>query len=51
MPTFLAAYLIVWFTVLAYVLRLGGEQRRLRRMADGLQAQFKKQQSARQRAA
>ena len=40
MLTFMIAYLIVWLAVLAYLVRLGGEQRRLRRTADALQAQF-----------
>ena len=51
MLTFMTAYLVVWFAVLAYMLRLGGEQRRLRRMAEALQAQFEKQRPPRQRAA
>jgi CcmD family protein len=51
MLTFVTAYLIVWFAVLAYMLRLGGEQRRLRRTAEALREQFDKQRPARQRAA
>ena len=47
MLTFMTAYLVVWFAVLAYVLRLGGEQRRLRRTAEALQAQFEKQRPPR----
>ena len=43
MFTFLTAYLIVWFASLAYMLRLGGEQRRLRRTAEALQAEFENQ--------
>ena len=50
MLTFMAAYLVVWFALFAYMLRLGGEQRRLRRAAEALQAQFEKQRSSRQRA-
>ncbi len=51
MFTFMSAYLIVWLAVLAYVVRLGGQQRRLQRTAEALQAQFEKQQPSRQRAA
>jgi CcmD family protein len=51
MLTFMIAYLIVWLAALAYLVRLGGEQRRLRRTADALQAQLQKQRPARQRAA
>jgi len=47
----MTAYLVVWLAVLAYVLRLGGEQRRLRRAAEALQAEFEKQRPPRQRAA
>ena len=43
MLTFMSAYLTVWLAVLAYMVRLGGEQRRLRRAAEALQAQFEKQ--------
>ena len=43
MFTFMTAYLIVWFAVLAYMVRLGREQRRLRRTAEALQTQFEKQ--------
>jgi CcmD family protein len=50
MLTFMSAYLIVWFAVLAYMLRLGSQQRRLRRMAEDLQKQAL-QKPARQRAA
>jgi CcmD family protein len=41
MFTFMTAYLIVLFAVLAYVVRLGGQQRRLRRIAELLQKQAK----------
>jgi CcmD family protein len=51
MLSFMTAYLIVWFAVLAYMVRLGGEQRRLRRIAEALQAEFEKQKPSRQRAA
>jgi len=51
MFTFMAAYLIVWLAVLAYLVRLGGEQRRLRHMAEALQAHFEKRRPSRQRAA
>ncbi len=51
MLTFMTAYLIVWLAVLAYVVRLSGEQRRLRRTAEALQAQFQKERPSRQRAA
>jgi CcmD family protein len=44
MLTFMTAYLVVWFAVLAYVLRLGGQQRRLRRTAEALQAELEEQQ-------
>jgi len=47
----MTAYLVVWFAVLAYMLRLGGEQRRLRRQAEALQAQFENQRPPLQRAA
>jgi CcmD family protein len=50
MLTFMTAYLIVWFAVLAYMLRLGSQQRRLGRMAEALQKQAA-QKPARQRAA
>ncbi len=51
MFTFMTAYLIVWFAALAYLVRLGREQRRLRRTADALQTQFEKQDAARRKAA
>ena len=51
MLTFMTAYLVAWFAVLAYLLRMGGEQRRLRRLAEALQAEFEKQRPSRQRAA
>ena len=51
MLTFMTAYLVLWFAVLAYVLRLGSEQGRLRRMADELQRRAERQPPARQRAA
>jgi CcmD family protein len=51
MFTFMTAYLVVWLAVLAYVLRLGGEQRRLRRAADDVQAELEKLRPHRQRAA
>ena len=38
MLTFMTAYLVVWFAVLAYMVRLGREQRRLRRLAETLQS-------------
>jgi CcmD family protein len=47
----MTAYLAVWLAVLAYMVRLGGEQRRLRRAAEALQAQFEKQRPPQQRAA
>jgi CcmD family protein len=40
MLTFVTAYLFVWFAVLAYMIRLGGQQRRLRRTMDALQKQM-----------
>jgi hypothetical protein len=51
MFSFMTAYLVVLFAVLAYTIRLGGEQRRLRRMAEALQAESNKQKTSRQRAA
>ncbi len=51
MLTFMTAYLVVWFAVLAYMLRLGSQQRRLRRTAEALQAQLEKLRPSRQRAA
>ena len=51
MLAFMSAYLIVWFAVLAYMVQLGSQQRRLRRTAEALQAQFEKQRPPRQRAA
>jgi CcmD family protein len=51
MLTFLTAYLVVWFAVLAYLLRLGGEQRRLRRTVEALQAESERQRPSRQKAA
>jgi CcmD family protein len=36
MTAFAAAYLLVWAGVLAYLIRLGVEQRRLRRDLDAL---------------
>ena len=51
MLTFMTAYLVVWFAVLAYLMRLGGEQRRLRRTAEALQAEFEKRQSSQEQAA
>ncbi len=40
MLTFITAYLLAWFAVLAYMVRLGSEQRRLRRTMDALQKQI-----------
>lgn len=37
MTTFVVAYLLVWAGLLGYVIRLGAEQRRLRRELDALQ--------------
>jgi len=51
MLTFMTAYLVVWFAVMAYMIRLGGEQRRLRRIAEALQAESEKQNRSRQQAA
>ncbi len=51
MFTFLTAYLIVWFASLAYMLRLGREQRRLRRTAEALQAEFENQRTSGRKAA
>jgi len=51
MLTFMTAYLVVWSAVLAYVVRLGAAQRRLRRIAEALQAESEKQKTSRQRAA
>jgi CcmD family protein len=51
MIAFMTAYLLVWLAVLAYVVRLGSEHRRLRRMAQTLQAKLEKQPTSRQRAA
>ena len=43
MFSFMTAYVVVWFAVMAYVVRLGGEQRRLRRMAEALQEKLDEQ--------
>jgi len=51
MLTFMTAYLVVWFAVSAYLVRLGAAQRRLRRLAEALQAESEKQETSRQRAA
>jgi len=51
MLSFMIAYLVVWLAVLAYVLRLGGEQRRLRRAMETLRAETQEQQLPHQRAA
>ncbi len=40
MLTFMTAYLVVWLAVLAYVLRIAGEQRRLRRTVEALKAEL-----------
>jgi hypothetical protein len=40
MFTFITAYLLVLFAVLAYMVRLGSQQRRLRRTMDVLQKQI-----------
>ena len=37
MLTFMSAYLLVWFAVLAYLLRLDARGRRLERTLDALQ--------------
>jgi CcmD family protein len=44
MLTFMTAYFVVWFAVLAYLIRLGAEQRRLRRIAEALRSEFDTQQ-------
>ena len=51
MFTFITAYLLVWLAVLGYLLRLGGEQRRLRRSAEALQKQLDQQRPAQRNAA
>jgi CcmD family protein len=40
MLTFATAYLLVWFAVLVYVLRLGAAQRRLLRIVQTMQAEL-----------
>jgi hypothetical protein len=40
MLSFITAYLLLWFAVLAYLVRLGSQQRRLRRTMDALQKQI-----------
>jgi CcmD family protein len=37
MLTFITAYLLVWFAVSAYLIRLGSQQRRLRRAMEALE--------------
>ena len=39
MLAFVTAYLLLWIAVSAYVLRLGGQQRRLRHMIEALEKQ------------
>jgi CcmD family protein len=51
MATCITAYLVVGLAVLGYVLRLGVEQRRLRRLADALQMQRDQRRLAWKRAA
>ena len=51
MLTCITAYLIVGLAVLGYLLRLGSEHRRLRRLADALQKPCDQQRQARRRAA
>ncbi len=50
MLTFITAYLLFWFAVLGYMVRLGSQQRRLRRTLDTLRKQTERT-PARQRAA
>jgi CcmD family protein len=50
MLTFMSAYLVVWFAISIYIVRLGSEQRRLRRTAEALQERLKKQQPSRRAA-
>jgi CcmD family protein len=49
--TFITAYVFVWLAALGYLLRLGSEQRRLRRMAEALQKQLEQKRAARRQAA
>jgi len=54
MGTFAAGYLIVWFTVVLYVARLGRRQRRLQAQFESFQAAWQTQEDrgeARSRAA
>jgi hypothetical protein len=51
MLTFMTAYVLVWFAVLAYMVRLGIEHRRLRRLAETLKENAENAKPARQRAA
>jgi CcmD family protein len=44
MATFVTAYLLVWFGLLAYVARLGAKQRRLAEALESLQAQWEDRQ-------
>jgi CcmD family protein len=50
MFSFLTAYLIVWFAVLVYMVRLASQQRRLNRIVEALQKNAA-QKPVRQRAA
>jgi CcmD family protein len=50
MLTFMSAYLAVWFAISIYVVRLGSEQRRLRRTAEALQERFERQRPTRRAA-
>jgi CcmD family protein len=45
MASFAAAYVIVWFAVVAYVTHLGLEQRRLTRTLECLQSEADKAES------
>ena len=44
MLTFVAAYLIVWFGILVYVLRLGAKQRQLQQAVQSLQLRLEQSQ-------
>jgi CcmD family protein len=45
MLTFVTAYLLIWFAVSAYLVRLGSQQRRLRRAIEALEKQLKSKPS------
>jgi CcmD family protein len=46
MSAFVLAYLVVWFGVLAYLLRLGARQRHLEETVEMLQAQLEREPPA-----